>query len=330
MKFRQIGAKQANIRTSLVLSGGGAKGAYQIGVIKKLLKYNVTFDLIVGSSIGAFNGSLLAEFVLQGMKSREISDKLEEIWLNMINILPLNWFALLTNIFTPERIPSIYNNKVLKNLISKYIPEDRKFSDYKVSQLSLTGTNLSKKKLEIFDFNSTTPVRDALLASMTYPVAFPPVKISNDFFIDGGVLSNAPLKEAILWGSRNVYMVFLQPMSIVEGVPTKSKSDCLSIFEVIEEFIELASNHLMYGDLGNVKRINRLIKLINKYQHRLPEAFIIEVRKIFGVKFKGRKRFIKIKEIAPGDILDPPGLRGFCNRKAIKKIIKMGEEDAVL
>ncbi|MFW5981932.1 MAG: patatin-like phospholipase family protein [Halanaerobiaceae bacterium] len=330
MKFRQFGTEPANIRSSLVLSGGGAKGAYQIGVIKKFLENNTTFDLIIGSSIGAFNGALLAEFVLQGLNCREISYKLEDIWFNMVNILPLNWFGLLKNIFTPGRIPSIYDNKALKSLISKYIPGERRFSDYKVSQLSLTGTNLSKKKLEIFDFNSTTPVIDALLASMTYPVAFPPVKIINDFFIDGGVLSNAPLKEAILWGSRNVYMVFLQPLSIVEGIPKESNSDCLSIFEVIEEFIELASNQLMYGDLKNVKRINNLIKLINKYQYSLPESFLIELRKIFGLKFKERKRFIKIIEIAPDEILDPPGLKGFCYREAIKEIMKKGENDAVL
>src|SRR5690606_7498792 len=110
-----------------------------------------------------------------------------------------------------------------------------------------------------------------IIASMSYPVAFPAVKIKNDFYIDGGVLSNAPLKEAILWGSQDVYLVFLKPLSIVEGTPSQKDKDCLSAFEVIEEFIELASNQLMYGDLENVEKINKIIELTSEYRHILPE-----------------------------------------------------------
>ncbi|NLM97033.1 MAG: patatin-like phospholipase family protein, partial [Halanaerobiaceae bacterium] len=46
MKYRKFSSEQANIETALVLSGGGAKGAYQVGVIKELLRRGVSLDLV--------------------------------------------------------------------------------------------------------------------------------------------------------------------------------------------------------------------------------------------------------------------------------------------
>ncbi|MEJ6951829.1 patatin-like phospholipase family protein [Natronospora cellulosivora (SeqCode)] len=329
MKFRKFASEHANIRTSLVLSGGGAKGAYQVGAIKSFLENDICFDLIVGSSIGAMNGALLAEFILQGMNNKEIYQRLRGFWLGLNNILTFNWWGFIKNILTPVRIPSIYTNVVLRKILNQYIPDCRSFSDYTKCQLSLTGTNLNKKKLKYFDFNSTAPVIDALLASMSYPVAFPAVKINNDFYIDGGALSNAPLKEAILWGSKDVYVVFLQPLSIIEGEISEGDKEYLSAIELIEEFIELASNQLMYGDLEDVKKINGLINLINKYQYSLPKSFLKEIRELFDLRFKDKKKYIRIHEIAPDKVLDPPGLKGFCDAKGIEGIMKKGEEDTM-
>ena len=84
MKYRKLpdGTRvKRPIKTALVLSGGGAKGAYQVGVIEELLNRGIGFDLVTGSSIGAFNGALLAEF----LKERDTApgQKLEKIWINL-------------------------------------------------------------------------------------------------------------------------------------------------------------------------------------------------------------------------------------------------------
>ena len=327
LKYRKIGREAADINTALVLSGGGARGAYQAGVIRQLLKAGVRFDLLVGTSIGALNAALLAEFIYNSLDSREIAAQLEEAWYSFRNFLTLNCPAFINNLFCPFRIPSIYTNREIRRVLSHYIPAERRFSDYRKCQLSVTATNLSRKCLHVFDFNSDVPVVEAVLASMAYPVAFPAIRIGTDYYVDGGALSNAPLKEAIQWGAREIYLVFLRPMEmIIRGA--YSDESFYPALKVIEELLDLAAHHLMYGDLKQAEKINKVIDLLNKYQHRLPPGFIREMQELFGLKYGRGRRIINITWIAPAVPLDPPGLRGFRKTKAIRRIMRQGEEDA--
>ena len=327
LKYRKIGQEAADINTALVLSGGGARGAYQAGVIRQLLKMGISFDLLVGSSIGALNAALLAEFIYNKLDRREIAGLLEEAWYSFRNFLTLNCPGFINNLFCPFRIPSIYTNREIRRVLSYYIPAERCFSDYRECQLSVTATNLTRKCLHIFDFNSEVPVVEAVLASMAYPVAFPAIRIGGDYYVDGGALSNAPLKEAIQWGAREIYLVFLRPMEmIIRGA--YDEESYYPALKVIEELLDLATHHLMYGDLKQAEKINKVIDLLNRYQHRLPHGFVREIQELFGLKYGRGKRVINITRIAPAVPLDPPGLRGFRNIKAIKRIMEQGEEDA--
>lgn len=327
MKYRKLCTEKADIKTALVLSGGGAKGAYQVGVVKELSRMDISFDLITGTSIGALNAALIAEFIHKNMDSKEICYQLEQAWYTFEDFLTLNISGFLSNLLSPLNIPSIYTNKKIRKKLYNYIPRKRRFSDYKKCQLSVTGTNLSSKRLEIFDFNSTIPVVDAVVASMSYPIAFPALNIQGEYFIDGGALSNAPLKEAIQWGARDIFLVFLRPISMIKrGV--ESKESYKSALEVVDEFLDMAVNHLMYGDLKQAEKINDIINIMNKYEDRLPPSFIKEMRKLYNLKYKGGKRIINVKQIAPNRVLDPPGLKGFDKKDAIKNIIWEGEKDS--
>jgi NTE family protein len=289
----------------------------------------VSFDIITGTSIGAFNGALLAEFRHQGIGEEETIHRMEEIWANLGGFMALNWKGFLSHILSPLKIPSIYSNKNMREVLEKYIPRRRQFFDYKNCQLSVTGTNITDKNLHIFDFNSTTPVIEAVLASMSYPVAFPAIEIDGDYFIDGGALCNAPLKEALQWGAENIYLIFLSPMKVIEGKYSFDDSGHAAQ-KVIGEYLDLATNILMYGDLKRAEQLNQIITLLTKYQHRLPEEFLKEIRELYSLKYKGGGRVINIKRIAPESSLDPPGLRGFKNHKAIEKITRMGEDDTIM
>ncbi len=326
MKYRKYSAEPSDIHTALVLSGGGAKGAYQVGVIKQLYAMNIQFELITGTSIGALNGAMLAEFIHKGMSGRDICVRLEKAWLGFHRFLSINWSGFFKNILSPSKIPSVYTNKYIRKTLYKYIPTNRKFSDYTKCQLSVTGTNLSTNELQIYDFNSKVPVVDAVLASMSYPVAFPAVNIDGDIIIDGGALSNTPLKEAIQWGARNIYLVFLRPFKMEKGKILGIAED-YSALEVVGEFLDMATNRLMYGDLERAEQINQVIRLLNKYQHNLPKNFVREIRMLYGLKYKDGKRIVEIRQISPGKVLNPPGLKGFKQKNAIKDIIRRGVED---
>ncbi len=329
MKFRKIGKKVSPAEVALVLSGGGAKGSYQVGVIKELLNRGTKIDLVIGSSIGAFNGALLTEFINSGLSYRQICANLEEIWMEVNSFLTFNFGGLLKNILRPLKIPSVFSNIGIKKLLNKYIPEERRFHHYTRCQLSVTGTNLDRKDLKIFDFNSEIPVNQAVLASMTFPVAFPAVEIAGDHYIDGGALDNAPLKEAILWGARQIYVVFLTPIALIEG-KEEERDRCkdFSALGVIEEFIDLASNRLMYDDLKKAKKINQLLRILNRYEHGLPAEFLSEIRKLYGLKFGDGKKIIRVINLGPTQVLDPPGLMGFNRKKLLKELVIRGQRDA--
>ena len=64
--------------TILILQGGGSLGAYECGVFKTLDKHNIKFDIIVGTSIGAVNASIIA-----GSKSDNAAENLENFWLEL-------------------------------------------------------------------------------------------------------------------------------------------------------------------------------------------------------------------------------------------------------
>lgn len=98
------------MKNGLVLSGGGAKGAYQVGVIKALAELDCQIDAISGASIGALNGAVIA----QSKNLYDAADKLEKLWLEVSKVSPLKldkvntksiYFSLLKGavaVVTPE------------------------------------------------------------------------------------------------------------------------------------------------------------------------------------------------------------------------------------
>ncbi len=336
-----VACKKNKLRTALVLSGGGAKGAYQIGVIQELLKEGIFPDFIIGSSIGAFNGALTAEFIKEGFAVDRVSKELENVWKEINNFLAIDWPVIIKNFFRPQNIPSIFSNKNIKYLLNKYIADDRKFYDYKKCNLSVTTTNLDLKISKIFDYNTEVSVKKAVLASMAYPVALPVIKIGEENHIDGGVLNNTPLKEAIMLGAEQIIVIFLTPISIIKTNSEKQikeffaykknfsdvKSSGYSALKALEELYDLATETMMYGDLKIAEKINKLLRLLYLYHDILPSEFLQELKKIYSLKKDSGKRIINIIKVAPDTILQPPGTIGFNNKCAIEDLIEKGRID---
>mgnify|MGYP006284658023 CR=1 FL=1 len=323
------------VKTALVLSGGGAKGAYQVGIIEELLKADIYPDLITASSIGAYNGALVAEFIREVNSAEEITKKLKKVWEQSSDLLEIDWKGIAKNIYSPHKITSIFKNNNIKKILNEYIKVERSFSDYNKCQLSVTATNLNQKRSEIFDYNSKIGVKKAVLASMSYPVGLPAVQWDGDNYIDGGVLDNTPLKEAILWGAERIFVVFLTPISVIKDnigkILTQRLFNCekegYSAIKVLDELIELASGTLMYGDLKRAEKINELINLLYNYEDKLDPNFLNDIKDVFNLNKNSGKRIIDIIKIAPEYILDPPGTMGFYRRKDIEKLILKGKED---
>lgn len=170
----------ASTFNQLSFSGGGAYGAVEIGIIKRLIerKQNPVYDLYTGISAGALNAGFLsyydnihegvriAETIYSSLKNREIYSVLPTTGMSILNTEPLKKTL----------------NAVLEQI------------DSHPTILTLIGaTNLYSGSLDIYEFDSAISDEarvNLLMASSAIPVMFPPIMYEGQLYADGGVISN--------------------------------------------------------------------------------------------------------------------------------------------
>lgn len=178
----------------LVLAGGGAKGGYEIGVYKSLIKNNINIKAIAGASVGALNGAI----IVQGDYKKG-----EELWknINVQNVINLEKL----------RVKDIVLNRgvdvtPLKNLLNEYIDEEKiRNSPIDLGLVTFSITDL--KPLMIFKKDIPEGfLIDYLLASASFPV-FKPQEIDGKLYIDGGVYDNMPVSILEKTGIKDIILV---------------------------------------------------------------------------------------------------------------------------
>jgi NTE family protein len=154
----------------LSLSGGGALGAIQLGILDNI--YLPSYDLISGISIGSINAVFLAQ-------SNNITYNLNFIQNILFDIHN-------SDIYTPIGHWSMYNNKPLNNTLHTFLNFSLK------TPILIGASNLNTDKLDLFLLNQFD--KDAqinlLLASSAIPLLFPPVYFNNSIYVDGGLIHN--------------------------------------------------------------------------------------------------------------------------------------------
>ncbi|QUI23614.1 patatin-like phospholipase family protein [Vallitalea pronyensis] len=192
------------MRIGLVLSGGGGKGAYQIGAWKAFEEFNLKFDVVAGTSIGAINTLLMASVDV---------NKAADIWLNMeqkIGIQSSELMSKLTlqdynSVYTAFMDPSYceqlvssaskFDETCIQDGIYKLLNTANKYENFYVcsTQVSKTPTaeffNIMKMDKE--------KAKNAILSSTSIPGIFSAVYIGNHYYVDGGVTNNVPLEPVI-------------------------------------------------------------------------------------------------------------------------------------
>ena len=198
----------------LVLEGGGAKGAFQIGAYKALTELGIKFNGVVGTSIGALNGALIAqgdEAIAYDVWSKVSTSRLFQLTETQYKKL-VNLNLSITEIpFFLGKIKEFVKNKgldvsLIKNLLNEVIQEDklRKSSmDFGLVTYSLT----TMKPFELFlDEIPQGLILDYLMASASFPI-FKLEKFAGNLFIDGGVFDNMPINLLIKKGYRDIIVV---------------------------------------------------------------------------------------------------------------------------
>lgn len=186
--------------TAIVLSGGGAKGSFQVGVLQKLLENGITPSAYYGTSVGALNSAGMAYMGI---------DALTSVWLSIGGISDvLKRHCLLTLPFRS----GMHSMKPLKKKLDKLIAGDP-VADATVCYVNMyDGTVGYAKNKEM----SLEEFKRYVLASSSIPFAMEPV---DGCLVDGGVREQAPLKRAIKDGYSKIIVIMCNP--VVEN-PTES------------------------------------------------------------------------------------------------------------
>lgn len=272
------------MRIGLVLAGGGAKGAYEIGVWKALEEIGISkyIKVVSGSSIGAINGLLFLENNLE--KSMNIWEKL-----NNEDILPITNLELL--------IKKFFLNIGLKNIwfIKKYTPQiifggniSRRWMEelfdsidlLKVKQsnkkLYVACTEIPEMKIEYFDLvkHEDSIIKKILMASSAIPMIFKEEMINSRNYLDGGLVDNLPItpvyKEKcdfviVVNITRNSYIdrEEFKGMKFIEIKPTRLDENN-EIDEVLEFESLYIQKRIQLGYLDTISTLKFPVELINR------------------------------------------------------------------
>ncbi len=188
---------------AFVLSGGGNRGALEVGALQALFERGIRPQMLVGTSAGAMNAAYIAT-----NPTLEGAQELAELWLKLTkeDVYPGNHFTMAWRLLTGK--DSLFPNENLKRFIEAHMPpEVRRFSDIKDVRLYVVATNLNTGQIHVFGDDPSTPLVEALMASGALPPYFPPWSYSGWQYIDGAAVANLPLGVALDRGATEVYAI---------------------------------------------------------------------------------------------------------------------------
>ncbi len=190
----------------LVLSGGGGKGAYQIGVLKALDELGIYNDIkmLSGSSVGALNSALFL------MDDTARADK---IWRS---ISPEQFIEADMDMIDGKE--GLVSREGLLRIIDKELDLNRISADPRTTYVTLSQYDSSVPAVKYFMLNAGSPerIRKLLLASSAMPIIYEPVEIDGHIYKDGGVTDNTPIRPLYIEGIRHFIVVGLFTDCVIE------------------------------------------------------------------------------------------------------------------
>jgi NTE family protein len=221
--------------TAFVLGGGGVLGAAEAGMAKALLETGVAPDLVYGTSIGAINGAAIAaDPTPQG------ADRLIATWdaLASGDVLGGSLVERVGQIMRSGT--SLHDSDDLRALLREHLPV-RRFDEL-VIRFECVAASIEKAQEHWFTGGDLV---EAVLASCALPGIFPPVRIGDEHFVDGGLVNSIPLARAVAAGADTVWVLHVGRIEEQLRVPRRP-------WEVGFVSFEIARRHRFHADLAHV------------------------------------------------------------------------------
>ena len=256
-------------KTALVLSGGGSRGAYQVGAWKALTELGWTFDMVVGVSVGSLNGTMVAQ------------DELllaENLWrdLETDHIFDVNSDAQPTDFALEFLKQGGAGTHGLKKFVDTYVDDQRiRDSEIDFGVLVVEFPSLIPHYLWKEDIPKGR-IGDFVMASSSAFPALQVYEIDGHKFVDGGFENNLPIHMAVERGATDIVAIYL---------------DAVGKFDKEKEIASAAGLNLTYiqtkWDLGNFLLFDR------KNTARIIRLGYLDTMKAFGVYDGNYYSFIK-------------------------------------
>jgi NTE family protein len=273
----------------LVLQGGGALGAYQVGVYQALHEAGIEPDWVIGTSIGAINAALIV-----GNPPEERMKKLDDFWQHVEQQRtlagPFDWLGmgnLLANMTTVMRgIPAFfepnllalrgsqaalgveqaayYSTAPLRETLTALV--DFNYLDTCRTRLTVGAVNACTGAMRYFDSRDGTIGLDHVMASGALPPAFPAVRIDGQPYWDGGIYSNTPIEAVLDDNPRRDSLIFAVNVWHQTGPEPESIWQVMGRQKDIQ-YASRADSHIL-----RQKQIHRLRHVIRELQKQLPAA----------------------------------------------------------
>lgn len=315
-------------RVGLVLSGGGARGAYEVGVlryIRERLGRPTPFHVITGSSVGAINGAYIAATC---DRPRAQVRMLSRVWsdLNLDVVFKMGWQQIraLPQVLFGRHLPkNMTHGETIGGLV------DAGFIDSTVrSRIPWHGIteNLHRGHLQAFSCSATelatgtttvfvqtrsgrlphwpdvpgqmvvhTPISAAhTLASAAIPVLFPAVRVGDQFYVDGSLRQNTPIRPAMRLGANRLLVIGLRMKDAGKIAVQQARERARTIYPNAVFMLGKMLNALMLDKLeADLARIHRTNQLVEAGQQLYGDAFAQDI----GAAISGRagKPYVKIE-----------------------------------
>lgn len=283
-----LGLSSLDGQIVLVLHGGGALGAYQAGVYQALHEAGIEPDWVIGTSIGAINASAIA-----GNAPENRLVRLREFWSRVetdpvfeaMTVVPWfgrmlpNWATLsagVANFFRPNPLAFLgqhirlapdaaghYSTAPLQATLRDLIDFDR--LDSNATRLTVGAANVRTAAMRYFDSRDETLDVRHVLASGALPPAFPAVRIGDDLYWDGGILSNTPVEAVFDDNPRRNSLIF----AVHIWNPTGPEPE--SIWEVMSRRKDLQYSSRAINHIRRQAQIHRLRHVISDLVAQLPD-----------------------------------------------------------
>jgi NTE family protein len=220
---------------AFVLGGGGVLGAAEVGMARAVLESGVRPDLICGTSVGAINGAAIA-----ADPTPEGAQQLLEMWeaLGHGGVLDGSLVGRLAGLLTHRT--ALHGNGELRRVLRDRLPVQR-FEDLAVP-FECVAASIERAREHWFDKGDLI---DPVLASCALPGVFPPVRIGDEHFVDGGLVNSIPLDRAVEHGADTIWVLHV-------GRVEEDVSPPRYLWEVAFVAFEIARRHRFFSDLERV------------------------------------------------------------------------------